>query len=183
VSELAREVKVFLGEAFPSVWVVGEMHRIRPSAKGHLYFELVEKGAQDDIVGRLEGVIFRSDLVRVKAILRRSGMELLEGRDLRCRGSVDVFAASGRLQLVVRDVDPVFSLGSLERRRREILAALESAGLLDRNRALPMPPLPLRIGLVTSPESAAYHDFMSSLRASGYAFEVVLARRELMKSW
>jgi exodeoxyribonuclease VII large subunit len=175
VSELAEEVKVFLGEVFPSVWVAGELHRIRQSAKGHLYFELVEKGSRDDIIGRLEGVIFRADLDRVTRLLRRSGQGLAEGQEVRCRGSIDLFAAGGRLQLVVREVDPVFSLGMLERRRREILAQLKASGLFDRNRALDIPVLPLRIGLVTSAGSAAYHDFISSLRASGYGFEVVLA--------
>jgi exodeoxyribonuclease VII large subunit len=175
VSELTEEVKVFLGAAFPSIWVAGEMHRIRPSRNGHLYFELVEKGPRDAIVGRLEGVLFRADLARVQAILRRSGQELVEGSEVRCRGSVDVFAAGGRLQLVVREIDPVFSLGMLERRRREILAELQASGLFGRNRELALPALPLRVGLVTSAESAAYHDFMSSLRASGYAFHVVLA--------
>jgi exodeoxyribonuclease VII large subunit len=168
-------LKVFLGEAFPSVWVAGEMHRIRPSRGGHLYFELVEKGAHDDIVGRIEGVIFRRDLDRVGRLLRRSGQDLAEGREVRCRGAIDVFAAGGRLQLVVREVDPVFSLGMLERRRREIVADLRAAGLYDRNRALALPSLPLRIGLVTSAGSAAYHDFMSSLEESGFGFQVVLA--------
>ena len=83
---------------------------------------------------------------------------------MRCRGGVDVFSAGGRLQLVVREIDPLASLGMLERRRREILAGLEASGLLDRNRGLELPALPLRIGLVTSAGSAAYHDFMSSLR-------------------
>jgi exodeoxyribonuclease VII large subunit len=157
------------------VWVAGEMHRIRRSSNGHLYFELVEKGTDDDIVGRLEGVIFRLDLQRVARLLRRSGQDLEEGREVRCRGSIDVFAPGGRLQLVVREVDPVFSLGMLERRRRELLAELKASGLFDRNRAVAVPALPLRIGLVTSLDSAAYHDFVSSLDQSGYGFEVVLA--------
>ncbi|HEX2465669.1 MAG TPA: exodeoxyribonuclease VII large subunit [Thermoanaerobaculia bacterium] len=175
VSELTEEIKVFLGEAFPSVWVAGEIQRMRPSPKGHLYFELVEKGEHDDIVGRIEGVIFRTDRDRIARLLRRSGQDLVDGQEVRCRGGVDVFSAGGRLQLVVREIDPLASLGMLERRRREILAGLEASGLLDRNRGLELPALPLRIGLVTSAGSAAYHDFISSLEASGYGFEVVLA--------
>ena len=48
------------------MWVAGEIHRLRPSPKGHLYFELIEKGERDDIVGRIEGVIFRADRDRVR---------------------------------------------------------------------------------------------------------------------
>ena len=53
VSQLCGEVRDFLGEAFSSVWVVGEAQRVRPSQRGHLYFELVEKGERDEIVGKL----------------------------------------------------------------------------------------------------------------------------------
>ena len=173
VSELAEEIKVFLGEAFPSVWVAGEIQRLRSTSKGHLYFELIEKGDHDDIVGRIDGVIFRGDRDRIARLLRRSGQDIVDGQEVRCRGGVDLFG--GRLQLVVREIDPLASLGMVERRRREVLAGLEAAGLLDRNRGLELPALPLRIGLVTSAGSAAYHDFMSSLEASGYGFEVVLA--------
>ena len=49
VSQLCGEIRDFLGEAFASVWVAGEVQRLRPSGRGHLYFELVEKGEGDDV--------------------------------------------------------------------------------------------------------------------------------------
>ena len=70
-------------------------------------------------------------------------------------------------------MDPAFTLGLLERRRRETLAALTAAGLLEKNRALPLPDLPLSIALITSHGSAAYHDFLSGLVDSGYGFRVL----------
>ena len=94
--------------------------------------------------------------------------------EIRCRGGIDFYGAGGRLQLVVREVDPVFTLGMLERRRRETLAALEAAGLLEVNRGLALPPLPLTVALVTSEGSAAYHDFVATLGESGYGFRVLL---------
>ena len=72
-------------------------------------------------------------------------------------------------------MDPLFSLGELERRRRDTLRALERAGLLETNQQLELPELPLRIGLVTSKDSAAYHDFLTGIRNGPYAFEVVFA--------
>lgn len=87
---------------------------------------------------------------------------------------MDFYPAGGRLQLVVRDVDPVFTLGMLERRRRETLAALEAAGKIERNRRLPLSPIPLSLALITSEGSAAYHDFLAVLEASGYGFEILL---------
>ncbi|HYH47020.1 MAG TPA: exodeoxyribonuclease VII large subunit [Thermoanaerobaculia bacterium] len=173
VSELCGEVRDLLGEAFASVWVVGEVQRLRPNARGHLYFELVEKGERDEITGKLDAVIWKGDAQRVQKVLAASDQKLAEGTQIRCRASLDFWAPGGRLQLCVREVDPVFTLGLLERRRRETLAALAAAGLLDRNRALPLSDLPLSIALITSEGSAAYHDFLSCLRESGYGFRVL----------
>ena len=173
VAQLCGEVRDFLGEAFSSVWVVGEAQRVRPSQRGHLYFELVEKGERDEIVGKLEGVIWKNDLLRVRRLLGVSGQQIAEGMQIRVRGSLDFYAPGGRLQLCIKDVDPAFTLGLLEQRRRETLAALAAAGLMDRNRALELPDLPLEIALITSHGSAAYHDFLSGLQESGYGFRVI----------
>ncbi|HEY2737986.1 MAG TPA: exodeoxyribonuclease VII large subunit, partial [Thermoanaerobaculia bacterium] len=168
------EIRDFLAEAFSAVWVVGEAQRVRPSARGHLYFELIEKGERDEIVGKLDAVIWKGDLLRVRKMLAPSGQQIAEGMQIRCRASVDFYGPGGRLQLCVREVDPTFTLGMLELRRRETLAALAAAGLLERNQALPLPDLPLRIALITSRESAAYHDFLSGLAESGFGFKVLL---------
>jgi exodeoxyribonuclease VII large subunit len=159
---------------YPSVWVAGEIHRLRRSRPGHLYFELVEKGRGDRIVGRLECALFRGDLMKVRA--RGGGDEVLaEGREVRCRGNVDFYTDGGRLQFLVRDVDATFALGRMAQRRREVLASLKESGLFDRNRETVLAELPLRVGLVTSEGSAAYHDFVTSLVDSGYGFVVCLA--------
>ncbi len=173
VSQLCGEVRDFLGEAFSAVWVVGEAQRVRPSARGHVYFELVEKGERDEIVGKLDAVIWKGDFLKIQRLLAGSEQRLTDGVQIRCRGSLDFYAPSGRLQLCVREVDPAFTLGLLERRRRETLAALAAAGLLEANRARPLAELPLSIALITSGGSAAYHDFLSGLAESGYGFRVL----------
>jgi len=172
VAELGREIKALLGAAFESVWVAGEVQKARLSSAGHLYFDLVEPGEKGGVAGRLDTVVWKGELGRVRRALSATGQELADGLLLRCRVTVDFYPPGGRLQIQVREVDPVFGLGELERRRRETIAALEASGLAARNRALPFPPLPLAIGLVTSAESAAYHDFLATLAESGYAFRV-----------
>ena len=155
------------------MWVAGEVARCKQGARGHVYFELIEKGEHDSIVGKLDAVIWNADFQRVKRMLAATGQRLADGVQIRCRGNLDFYGAAGRLQLTIREVDPAFTLGLLELRRRETLAALEAAGLMARNRALALPELPLALALVTSEGSAAYHDFLSGLRESGYGFRVL----------
>jgi exodeoxyribonuclease VII large subunit len=174
VSQLGAEIQEFLGTAFAGLWVGGEVQRPRLARSGHLYLELVEKGRGDEIVGRLDAVIFRADLRRARAALVRAGVEIEEGQTLRCFGGLDLFPPSGRLQLIVREVDPLFTVGALAQRRRETLLALERAGLLELNRGLALAALPLRLALVGSAGSAGVADFLSTLEASPWAFEVEL---------
>lgn len=162
-----------LGQAFSSVWVAGEAQRVRPSARGHLYFELVEKGERDEITGKLDAVVWKGDWMRVQRALAVTGQKLGEGMQIRCRGSLDFYGPGGRLQLCIREIDPTFTLGLLEIRRRETLEALQAAGLMERNRGLPLSELPLTIALITSHGSAAWHDFLSGLQESGYGFRVL----------
>ena len=150
------------------------MQRLRPSRRGHNYFELIEKGTGDEVLAKLEAVAWKRDFERIRRSLAADGQELAEGHEVRCRCDLDFYPPFGRLQLVVREVDPTFSLGLLARRRRETLAALEAAGLLELNKRLSLPALPLRIVLVTSADSAAYHDFVTTLSESGYGFRVLL---------
>jgi len=157
--------------------VVGEVQRLRPSAAGHQYFDLVEKGegaARDQVAGVLSAVIWKGEYLRLRPVLERAGERLADGLRIRCRVSVDFYPPGGRLQVQIREIDPTFTLGDLAKRRQETLLALAEAGLMERNKALALPPLPLAIALVTSAGSAAYHDFLATLQESGYAFRVLL---------
>lgn len=174
VSELNEEIRDIVCEAFRGLWVRGEVHRPRPSRRGHFYFELVEKGRGDQIVGKIDAVIWRTDYERIARRLRAADQRLDDGVEIRCQGGLDFWAPAGRLQLVVRDVDPMFTLGRLELRRRQTLSALRQAGLMELNKGLPLSPLPLRLALITSEGSAAHRDFVSGLEDSGFGFRVVL---------
>jgi exodeoxyribonuclease VII large subunit len=154
--------------------VVGEVQRLRPNRNGHLFFELIEKGAADEIVGKLEAVIWRRRYGEVRRALAAAGQQIAEGQELRCRAKLDFYPPFGRMQLVVSDVDLVFALGQLAARRRATLQSLTEAGLLDRNAGLPLIAHPLDLALVTAGDSAAYHDFVETLRESGFGFRVIL---------
>ncbi|MEM8996596.1 MAG: exodeoxyribonuclease VII large subunit [Acidobacteriota bacterium] len=173
MAELTGEVKELLNESFYGLWVKGEVQRPRESQRGHLYFELVEKGRGDQIIAKLDAVIWRTDHQRIRRQLSQAGVRLADAQEIRCRAEVDFYPPSGRLQLIVRDVDASFALGGLEQRRRETLRALEAADLLDRNAELSIGLPPMRLGLVTSDGSAAQRDVLASLGGSGFGFEVL----------
>lgn len=118
-------------------------------------------------------MVWKGEYLRLRAALDRAGAKLADGQKVRCRVSVDFYPPGGRLQVQVREIDPSFTLGELARRREETIRGLADAGLLERNKKLPFPEIPLAIGLVTSQGSAAYHDFLATLAESGYGFRVL----------
>ena len=161
--------------SFPGdLWVRGEVQNLKRSQNGHTYFTLVEKaGRGDQSRARIDVTLFRDDRRTVdRAIKEVPGAELGNDVEVRIRGRVEVYAPQGRLQLIMSGIDPVFTVGGIAAGRERVLRELAAEGLLEVNGRLPMPLVPLRIGLVTSAGSAAYHDFVQELKSSGLAFQV-----------
>jgi exodeoxyribonuclease VII large subunit len=181
VRQINEEISSAIERAFPAtVWVRGEVQRL-PSdagARTHVYFELHETGGSGAAEYQISTSLMGWDR-------QRFGLgRYLDGTDgdfqiankmevcLECK--VDFYAKFGKMSLKVVGVDKNFALGRLEARRREILAYLKQENLLEKNAQLLFPELPLRIGLITSPGSAAERDFMTGIQASPWAFSVQL---------
>ena len=94
---------------------------------------------------------------------------------VRIFGHLDFYAPSGQLGLKMVDLDPRFTLGDLAQQRDQVLRRLAADGSLDANRRHRLGPVPLRLGVVASPGTAAWHDFHDELQRSGFGFHVVLA--------
>lgn len=179
VEEVCAGVHAALEVVFPGeFWVRGEIHGLRRSAPGHLYFDLIEPGSisNGNNPVRVGVVAFRGALRGIEAVLRKVGdLELADGLEVRIRGKVDFYAPQGRVQFIMSAIDPRHTIGQLGADRDRIMRVLASEGLLERNSSVPIPLVPLRVGLVTSDDSAAYHDFLHELNGSPYAFEIVFA--------
>lgn len=177
VTELNTVIRDALRAAIPrEVWVQGEVQGLKTSGLGHSYFQLVEKaGRGERVLSRLDVALFRGERPAVNAALRDAGLKLADDIGVRIRGRVDFYPPNGRLQLVMNGIDPVFTVGGMAANRANVLKALAADGLLRANGARPVPPVPLRVGLVTSHDTAAYHDFVHALEVSGYAWQVCLA--------
>ncbi|MFN0090462.1 MAG: exodeoxyribonuclease VII large subunit [Acidimicrobiales bacterium] len=176
VAEVTEAIRMALEATFPGeLWVQGEIQSLTRSRTGHVYFDLVDAGELGrSMQARLPVALFMNHKQQVNAILRRSGgVRMTDGIEIRIRGAVDFYPPQGRLQLRMSSIDPAYTLGRLAADRQRLLAALSAEGLLDRQKALPAPPAPLRVALVTSFGSAAYNDFVHELAASGFGFTVI----------
>jgi len=178
VTQLCDRVGDALAEAFPDqVWVQGAISGLSRSNNGHVYFDLVDP---EGVVGRttsavLPVALFASSRQLVNKIMRRAGgIRMHDGIEIRIRGQLTYYPPQGRVQLVMSLIDPQFTLGQMATARQELLDRLGTEGVLDRNLQRPFPALPLRVGLITSDQSAAYHDFVNELTGSGYPFHVTL---------
>ena len=120
--------------------------------------------------------LLASDRPTVNAVMKAAGAGRMDdGMEIRIAGKLAWWAPRGRIQLRMATIDPTYTLGRLGEDRDRLLAALRSERLLDRNRSVPMPVLPLRIGLVTSLGSAAHADFRHELERSGIGFRILEA--------
>jgi exodeoxyribonuclease VII large subunit len=172
VAELNQAIVGALVDAFPrQLWVRGEVAQLRVSANGHAYFDLCEKDERRDHVrAKVSVMLWRDTRSGVNRTLRDAGVTLGDGVEVRVRGRLDLWPPAGRLQLVMTGIDPVFTVGRLAANRDRVLRLLTAEGVVGRQARLEVPPVPLRVGLVTSTGSAAYHDFVHELEVSGHAF-------------
>jgi len=163
VTELTRHVRQLLetDESLRDVWVQGEISNLSRPASGHIYFTLKDAGAA------LRCVIWRSDAARLRTPLQ-------DGLAIEAHGRIGVYEVGGQYQLYVDTLRPAGE-GALYQEFLRLKALLEAEGLFDPGRKRPLPDLPHRIGIVTSPTGAALRDILSTLARRLPLAEVVLA--------
>jgi exodeoxyribonuclease VII large subunit len=149
VADLVSAVRTTVERGYTDVWVEGEISNFRPSESGHLYFTLKDGDAQ------LRIVMFRSQ-ARLLRFRPESGLQII------ARGRVTIYDARGELQLSAEFLEPV-GAGALQLAFEQLKARLAQEGLFDPSRRKPIPPLPRRIGIVTSPRGAALQDMLNVL--------------------
>jgi exodeoxyribonuclease VII large subunit len=170
VRELADAVNHVLRRGFrDGVWVRGEIDGIQQRA-GHVYFTLTEQ--TDEGRASVQVALFANTWYRLRPVLARHRLRLGNGLAVRIHGSLNYYAPTGRLSLVMDGIDVRFTLGQLAADRDALLARLTDDGLLRRNASLRVPLVPERIGLVASRGSAAWHDVRHELDASGFGFQI-----------
>ena len=179
VAELVGMLGDLIEDAFPDdIWIRGQVRNLnRRSRKGHVYFDLVTPApAEKSPQAVLPVVLFDWYRKIVNRILGPGAAgQMTDGVEVRVRGRISVYRARGQLQLQMKAIDPAYTLSRLADERERLLGELAAAGLLERNKALRLPTLPLRVGLVTSAGSAAEADFRDVLAASDIGWEILVA--------
>lgn len=150
VSRLNREARFALEQGFPALWIEGEISNLARPASGHMYFSLKDEQAQ------VRCAMFRP---------QQRGMRFRpeNGEKVLVRARVGLYEARGEFQLKVEAMEPA-GLGALQRAFEELKRKLAAEGLFDEAVKRPLPPMPTRIGVITSPTGAAIRDILTTLR-------------------
>ena len=150
VSALNREARLLVERSFGTIWVEGEISNLSRPSSGHLYWSLKDANAQ-----------VRCAMFRQAA--RGLGFALENGQQVVVRARVSFYEARGEFQLVVDDVEEAGE-GLLRRRFEALKRRLKAEGLFDPERKRPLPRVPHRIGVITSPTGAAIRDVLTALK-------------------
>lgn len=160
VRDLVAAVRTHLEREYSDVWVEGEISNFRAHDSGHLYFTLKDEASQ------IRAVMFRSQ-ARLLRFRPEDGMRVV------LRGRVTIYEGRGELQLSAEYLEPK-GAGALQVAFEQLKAKLEAEGLFDAARKKPIPPLPRRIGIVTSPQAAALRDILNILRRRHHTANILI---------
>jgi len=185
VLQLGNFLKDGLNNLFPQdFWIEGQISNFRIVPKsGHAYFDLIdpvsEQGSQP--MGKFSVALWNSQRSEIDRTLQNKS-ELILANDINVKilAHLDFWPPGGRLQLIMRDVDPQFTFGHLAQEKEKLLQNLKTEGLTERNKLHIISKPALNIALITSIGSAAYADFCDELLNSNFSFNV-LARDTRMQ--
>lgn len=149
VSEVLRQVKTMLEDRFEGVWIAGELGNVTRPRSGHVYLTIKDDHAA------IKGVMFRY-------AAQRLSFEPKEGEQVLAFGTLTLYEPRGDFQVRLTRLVPQ-GLGKLQQRFEKLRAQLEAEGLFDPSRKRPLPTMPRRLALVTSPTGAAVHDMLRVL--------------------
>lgn len=169
--ELHEYIRRVLALNLPApVWVSCEIAQAN-EARGHCFLSLVQKDSDSDqIIAQAEGVIWQSSLRKLRRKLGRTLDGLLQdGIEALLLVQVNFHERYG-FKLIVEDIDPAYTLGQLELRRRHILERLAAEQLIGRNRRHTLPVALQRIAVISSETAAGLQDFLQQLQENAYGY-------------
>jgi exodeoxyribonuclease VII large subunit len=161
VSQLTNRIRDTLEDKFDAIFVVGEVSNAKIYPSGHWYFSLKDQEAT------LPCVCFKNSSSSLK-------FKLEDGLQVVARGKLSVYPPRGAYQMVVTGLEPV-GIGEWQLAFEQLKKKLDGEGLLDPARKRPIPMLPKRVGVVTSPAGAALRDILSAITRRNQGVSVLIA--------
>ncbi|RKX41000.1 MAG: exodeoxyribonuclease VII large subunit [Verrucomicrobia bacterium] len=161
VAEVNRKARMVLESAMGELWVEGELSRVTIHSSGHWYFTLKDKDAA------VSCAMFRNDNAHVV-------FKPKDGLKVQMLARPSLYEANGRYQLIASEMEAA-GKGSLQEQFEKLKAKLAAEGLFDESRKKPLPLLPRKIGVVTSPTGAAIRDIINVLTRRFPNLEILLA--------
>jgi exodeoxyribonuclease VII large subunit len=159
VTEISLAIKEMLEGVLSGVSVEGEISNLKQAASGHIYFDLKDSNAL------ISAVMFKG---------YGRGIKLKEGDQVLVLGDLSCYIKNGRYQIIVKAVS-VQTQGNLYLEFEKLKAKLSAEGLFEEGRKLPLPKIPSRIAVITSPTGAAIRDILSVLKRRGRNLEIIIA--------
>jgi exodeoxyribonuclease VII large subunit len=161
VSELNADIKNLLEQKFPFIWIYGEISNFRVPASGHFYFTLKDENSQ------VSAVMFRGQQRHLK-------FEPHDGMGVTGMGRVSVYEPRGSYQVLLEYLEPS-GIGALQIEFEKLKKRLAAEGFFDEQNKRPLPFIPRKIGLITSPTGAVVHDLLNIIRRRfpGIRIEVI----------
>ena len=176
--ELNARIKKTVKSGFPEpIWITAEIAEMQMNRSGHCYLQLADKReGSDEVLATARATIWAFTFRTLRPYFETTtGRAFAKG--IKVLLSVEVvFHELYGFSLNVKDIDPTYTIGDLERRKQEILKRLEQEGVIDMNRRLEFPLLPKNIAVISSPTAAGWGDFRNHLQsnAAGFHFHVKL---------
>lgn len=170
--EFNNRIKRLLNNpAVCNCWIRADLSDVNVRG-GHCYLELLEKDERTGAtVAKMRGIIWANRFAYLRQkFLQVTGQELRSGMKVMLEVSVNYHEQYG-ISLIITDIDPSYTLGDMERLRREILARLKAEGIIYMNKQLPFPTVPQRIAIVSAAGAAGYGDFMNQLHNNAYGLQ------------
>ena len=173
LSDLQNEIREILQGNFNTPrWIVAEISEIKENYSGHCYLDLVEKDEDSDkLHAKARATIWASSYRMLKPYFETStGYELVAGIKIMVSASVEYHPVYG-LSLNIKDIDPNYTLGDVERKRQEIISRLEKEGVLNMNKEITLPAVPQKIAVISSRTAAGFEDFMEQLENNPFGYK------------
>ncbi|MBR6066591.1 MAG: exodeoxyribonuclease VII large subunit [Bacteroidales bacterium] len=174
LSELQHEIKESISEQFPfAVWIVAEINTLTRHKSGHCYMELVQKSkTSNSIIAQARATVWANKFSFISAYFEsETDSELSAGMNVMLQVTITYHEVYG-MSLNVLGINPTYTIGDVERAKKEIIDRLINEGVFDMNKTQTLPAVIQNIAVISSSTAAGYGDFVNHLETNMYGYHI-----------